>query len=125
VSLMRACLGVPGKRCGRLIATGSRCPECKYLYQRNLDLMRGTPAQRGYDRAYRRLRLEVLAESGGLCYWCGRPGADTADHLIPTSRGGSSERDNLVAAHRGCNSARGGRMAKRVGGMIDTHDASA
>lgn len=115
--IMRACLGIEGRRCGRLIpGNQTRCAQCKYDHQRNRDLIRGTPASRGYDRAYRRLRLEVLDEAGGICHWCGRPGADTADHLIPTSRGGTSERDNLVAAHRACNSARARHLPRPGGG---------
>jgi 5-methylcytosine-specific restriction endonuclease McrA len=116
---MRSCLGVPGNRCGKLIpASQIRCPEHKYQHQRNRDLIRGTPASRGYDREYRRTRLEVLDEAGGICHWCGHPGADTADHLLPTSRGGTSDRDNLVAAHRSCNSSRGGAMGRGQGGGV-------
>jgi 5-methylcytosine-specific restriction endonuclease McrA len=119
MTIMRSCLGVGSRRCGRLIpANAIRCPECKYLQQRTRDLIRGTPASRGYDREYRRTRLEVLDESGGICHWCGRPGATTADHLVPTSRGGTSDRDNLVAAHRSCNSARGGAMGRGQGGGV-------
>ncbi len=110
MSIMRSCLGIDGRRCGRLIpGNQTRCPQCKYDHQRNRDLIRGTPASRGYDRAYRRLRLEVLEEAGYVCAYCGSY-ADTVDHRVPTSRGGTSDPDNLVAACRSCNSARGGRM---------------
>lgn len=65
--VMRACLGLPGVRCGRLIPAGqTRCPEHKYLKQRLRDVERGTPASRGYDAAYRRLRLEVLDDAAGV-----------------------------------------------------------
>mgnify|MGYP002041581375 CR=1 FL=1 len=56
-----------------------------------------------------RLRLAVLERDHGVCWICGRPGADTADHLVPRSRGGSNALCNLAAAHARCNYARGNR----------------
>lgn len=37
-----------------------------------------------------------------LCTYCGEP-ADTLDHIIPISKGGTSARDNLTPACRSCN----------------------
>ena len=51
----------------------------------------------------------VLERDGGWCHLCGRPGADTADHLTPWSQGGSDDMDNLAAAHVPCNRTRGNR----------------
>lgn len=48
----------------------------------------------------------VLAECGDRCHLCGSPGADTVDHIVPRSRGGTHELDNLRPAHLACNSAR-------------------
>lgn len=48
----------------------------------------------------------VLAEYGDICHLCGRPGATTADHLIPQVRGGDDSLANLRPAHGPCNSAR-------------------
>lgn len=49
----------------------------------------------------------VLAVKGTVCHLCGRPGADSADHVIPRSQGGTHALDNLQPAHAACNSARG------------------
>lgn len=109
---MRACLGTPGNRCGRLIpASQRRCPSCKYRHQAQRDARRGTPAERGYDAEYIRNRRIVLA-TGDPCHWCGAP-AQTADHLLPLSRGGTSDLDNLVPSCKPCNYGRGNRMARR------------
>jgi hypothetical protein len=50
----------------------------------------------------------VLARDRGICHICGRPGADTADHLDPVSEHGPGipPLDRLAAAHRSCNSRR-------------------
>lgn len=63
---------------------------------------------RGRDhRAYRRVRLRVLAESD-VCWLCGHTGADTVDHLVPLAYGGPLlDPHNLRPAHRSCNSSRG------------------
>lgn len=45
----------------------------------------------------------------GICWICGRPGADTRDHVRPISKGGTNDPSNLRPAHRSCNSARGNR----------------
>ena len=58
-------------------------------------------------RPYRRVREQVLAEDD-TCWICGNEGADTIDHLLPISRGGSIlDRNNIKPAHQTCNSARG------------------
>lgn len=58
--------------------------------------------------AWRRLRAQVLAASN-VCHLCGRPGADTVDHVIPRSRRPDLAHDltNLRPAHRSCNSRKG------------------
>lgn len=58
-------------------------------------------------RPYRRMRAQILAEDD-TCWICGKPGADTIDHLLPISRGGSVlDKKNCLPAHQACNSARG------------------
>jgi 5-methylcytosine-specific restriction endonuclease McrA len=57
-----------------------------------------------------RLRMMTLGEYGTVCWLCGRDGADSADHVLPRSRGGSDALENLRPAHRACNSARGNRV---------------
>jgi 5-methylcytosine-specific restriction endonuclease McrA len=53
------------------------------------------------------LRYLVLSTYGTVCHLCGGQGADSPDHVIPRSKGGSNALDNLRPAHRGCNIARG------------------
>ena len=58
--------------------------------------------------SYRRARLAVLHRDRGICWLCGRPGADTADHVVPLALGGDpNDQLNMRAAHRSCNSRRG------------------
>jgi 5-methylcytosine-specific restriction endonuclease McrA len=59
-----------------------------------------------------RLRLTTLGEYGTVCWLCGRDGADSADHILPRSLGGSDALENLRPAHRTCNSARGNRVGR-------------
>lgn len=63
--------------------------------------------QKWGGRRAARLRAATLDAYGTVCHLCGRPGADSADHLIPRALGGPDTLDNLRPAHRSCNSARG------------------
>src|SRR5690606_5336225 len=45
------------------------------------------------------LRTRVLERDHWTCYLCGRPGADTVDHITPLSRGGTNLMSNLAAVH--------------------------
>src|SRR3954468_8657403 len=47
-------------------------------------------------------RRAVMARDGGLCQYCGSR-ADSIDHVVPRSRGGTHTWDNVVAACRPCN----------------------
>ncbi len=49
----------------------------------------------------RSVRLDII--SSGLCTYCGDP-ADTIDHDVPVSRGGTDDLDNLVPSCWPCNS---------------------
>lgn len=50
----------------------------------------------------------VLATYGRTCHLCGLPGATTADHETPRSKGGDPwSIDNGRPAHYSCNSKRG------------------
>jgi 5-methylcytosine-specific restriction protein A len=44
-------------------------------------------------------RRATFARFGDVCWLCGRPGADTVDHVTPLSLGGTSDLDNLRPAH--------------------------
>lgn len=41
----------------------------------------------------------VIRRDGGICHVCGLPGADQADHVIPTSEGGEDTEANMRAIH--------------------------
>lgn len=58
-------------------------------------------------RKARELTAQTLATKGRTCHLCGGPGATTADHVVPRSKGGRDELHNLEPAHMGCNRARG------------------
>jgi len=84
------------------IRKGVRCP----THQRQWEIERQErfPQQIAYtDPAYKRYR-EALLRGGPECWLCGQPGADSIDHVIPLSSGGSNEPGNLRPAHQACNS---------------------
>ena len=60
---------------------------------------------RGYGWSYQKRRTEILA-SHPKCYLCGKPGADSVDH-VPSR---SDPNAVLKPCHLSCNSARGVRQ---------------
>lgn len=66
-------------------------------------------------RPWRRLRLLILERDGYVCGICGRPGANTVDHVRPRCHGGSNHPGNLRAAHAQCNYGRRERTASHTG----------
>lgn len=61
-------------------------------------------------RPWQRVKARIIRRDAGICHLCGQPGADTADHLLPVSLGGSLyDPANLAAAHIACNRQRGNR----------------
>ena len=61
------------------------------------------------DPNYKALRQRILADQPN-CAICGRPGADTIDHIQPLELGGTNEEHNLRPAHRSCNSRLGANL---------------
>lgn len=51
---------------------------------------------------------------GTKCVYCGTMDADTIDHVIPLSRGGTNELSNLRPACRQCNMAKGDRLPSEM-----------
>src|SRR5690349_1130471 len=68
-----------------------------------------TPRPSRTGRPWQRKKRRIIRRDGGICHLCNRPGADTADHLIPWSQGGTDADTNLRAAHIDCNRKRGAR----------------
>ena len=64
-------------------------------------------------RPWQRLRAEVLAASD-ICWLCGRPGANSVDHVLPLSTHPelAHDRSNLAPAHLSCNSSKGARATR-------------
>jgi 5-methylcytosine-specific restriction endonuclease McrA len=59
-------------------------------------------------------RAGVLRRDGRCCAYCGKR-ADTIDHIVPRSRGGTHTWDNCVAACRTCNSRKADRLLSELG----------
>jgi len=67
-----------------------------------------------YRRAVPMTRAGVLRRDGRRCAYCAKR-ADTIDHVIPRSRGGTHGWDNCVAACRSCNSRKADRLIEELG----------
>jgi len=51
-------------------------------------------------KAWRETRKAILEAHGYICWMCGRPGADTVDHITPLAQGGAPlDPNNLKPAH--------------------------
>ena len=69
--------------------------------------------KRRINRAqWRVLVRKVIRRDAGVCWLCGKQGADTADHVRRWADGGSDELSNLRAAHLRCNQSR--RISRRA-----------
>jgi 5-methylcytosine-specific restriction endonuclease McrA len=62
-----------------------------------------------YQRRVNLSRRAVLFRDGRRCQYCGRD-ADSIDHVVPRSRGGTHAWENVVAACRRCNLAKGNHL---------------
>lgn len=70
------------------------------------------PAEKWGGRKAQQYVHLTIAEYGSVCCLCGLPGATSADHVIPRSKGGAVyDLRNLGPSHPKCNSARGNRDA--------------
>lgn len=80
-------------------------PQCARCGRRHLVDLRCWSGR--YAQRVTRLVLKV---QGRVCWLCGnrrvRRPADSADHVIPRSRGGTDDMGNLRPAHHLCNAAR-------------------
>jgi 5-methylcytosine-specific restriction endonuclease McrA len=62
---------------------------------------------------YKRNRKIVLEQSQYTCHYCNGP-ANTADHILPVSKGGGNELSNLLPACINCNSTRKAKTMVRL-----------
>jgi len=53
-------------------------------------------------QAWRRLAAGVIRRDGGVCFFCGKPGATLAHHLVERRDGGADAPENLRACHAAC-----------------------
>lgn len=81
----------PTQGCTNLITHTRYCDDHKPAW----DVASGWKAPKGWAHT----RQLVLERDDYICHICHRPGADTADHLTPVSRGGGHGQDNLGAVH--------------------------
>jgi 5-methylcytosine-specific restriction endonuclease McrA len=60
------------------------------------------------SQAWKRMRRQIL-EANDVCWLCGKPGANTIDHVLPLSQFPELAHDlgNLRPAHKTCNSSKG------------------
>lgn len=80
------------------------------------------PTRSRTGRPWQRLKRRIIRRDGGICHLCGKPGADTADHLIPHALGGTMAPSNLKAAHVACNRKRGARPIATAQAELTTID---
>ncbi len=59
-------------------------------------------------------RAAVFVRDQGRCQYCGGR-ADSLDHVVPRSRGGTHSWENVVAACRRCNTAKRDRLLEHTG----------
>lgn len=67
----------------------------------------------GWEQQRRARR--VIATHHGICHWCGQPGADEADHVIPLSEDGPDTEENMRPIHaRPCHAEKTAAEAARA-----------
>jgi 5-methylcytosine-specific restriction protein A len=85
--------------CGERAVIKGRCRAHQTGHYRRIERYRGTAKARGYDAAWRRVRLDVL-RAEFLCRMCNEAGVTSVavevDHVIPLAHGGARlDRQNL------------------------------
>lgn len=68
----------------------------------------------GSTTAWRKIRERILIRDDYTCAYCGQP-ANTVDHVLAISKGGTDEPDNLLAACSRCNYSKGNRAGRFFG----------
>lgn len=91
----------------------------KRRYERIYDIQRGSPAERGYDTQWRKVRKQKLQEQP-LCEVCLRAGyvtpATEVHHIVPVSEGGDVYAwDNLMSVCHSCHMKLHAGLERRQG----------
>ena len=87
-----------------------RCAFHGALDRKRLEELRPSSLARGFDRAWRKLRAQVLREEP-WCRRCGRESTEV-DHRIPRSQGGTDDRENLQGVCKPCHSRKGAKEGR-------------
>jgi hypothetical protein len=64
-----------------------------------------------------------MVRDGGTCQYCGTR-ADSIDHVVPRSRGGTHTWDNVVAACRTCNVRKRDRLLHETSMRLRRHPSA-
>lgn len=105
-------------RCPNVVKIGEQyCPDCEKAEEKRYDEQRGSARQRGYDRAWEKLRNAYL-QRHPLCERCERRGhvvpAEIIHHRIPITEGGARlDEANLEALCKTCHEREHGRWWRR------------
>jgi len=62
---------------------------------------------------WKTMRLHILKRDAETCAYCGAE-ADTVDHIIPASMGGTTDPSNLIAACNRCNGTKSNKVHART-----------
>jgi 5-methylcytosine-specific restriction endonuclease McrA len=62
---------------------------------------------------WKTLRIAILERDAHTCAYCGAE-ADTVDHIIPASMGGTADPSNLIAACNRCNGTKSNKIHART-----------
>ena len=76
-----------------------------------------------HDRTVAVNRRTVFARDSHRCQYCGQA-AESIDHVLPRSRGGTHAWDNGVAACRRCNTRKEDRLPHEVGLVLRTQPSA-
>jgi len=94
------------------VLRGARCTEHLRALRAEIDSLRPSAAQRGYDATWRAVRLAHLCREP-LCRFCAEIGRTTAatevDHIVALADGGTHAASNLRSACHSCHSRRTAR----------------
>lgn len=98
----------------------SRCVSCQEQRVINQQpRIRESAVKRGYDKAWYKVRKEILIRDKWICYICGKKliGDDaTVDHIVPISVNPSLRLapNNLAACCRSCNSKKQNKISPNI-----------